>query len=267
MRIPITMCHGITEKGDKPLTVERFDSLMKIAHRLGFESINYDQLAAWRAGQGKLPDQPIMIDIDHPVKTIRYELKDVLDKYGFKANVFINTARMHPDSKQQRTDYKGTPCMTWEEIGQLHQAGWTIGAHTHNHPNLSQLSCIDPSGQKLLDELEACDSLIEEHIGIRPQDFAFTGTNWSSRAEQVVKQRYRFGRLWIVGSMYQADGKDIRYAELVGIDGADEADGGPPAAARYITEKSDPYRLASMELVALVYEDEAFERYLAGALQ
>ena len=69
-----------------------------------------------------------------------------------------------------------------------------------------------------------------------------------------------------MGAEYNVDGQTLRYAELVGVPGPDEADGGPPYAARYITEESDPYRLPSMELGALLYEPEAFRQYLEGAL-
>jgi hypothetical protein len=55
-------------------------------------------------------------------------------------------------------------------------------------------------------------------------------------------------------------------ADLVGVPGADEADGGPPTAARYITRHSHPYRLPSMELECLIYEYDAFRSYLQGAL-
>ena len=48
-------------------------------------------------------------------------------------------------------------------------------------------------------------------------------------------KHYRFGRLRIISSEYKADCKSIRYADLVGIPAPDEADGGPPSAARYIT--------------------------------
>jgi hypothetical protein len=47
--------------------------------------------------------------------------------------------------------------------------------------------------------------------------------------------------------MYNMDGKEMRYADVVGVPGADEADGGPPRAARYITRNSNPYRLPSMD--------------------
>jgi len=259
------MCHGIAESQEKPLTVERFDSLMGIAAELGFASVDYDQLAAWRAGEGKLPPRSIMIDFDHPVRSIRYEVREILDRYGFRGNLFVNTEPMDPDDPEGRTQYHDQDCMTWREIGELLEAGWQIGAHTHTHPNLSQLFQEDPTGEKLVAELETCDSLIHQHLGIIPQDFAFTGTSWSSRAEEEVKKRYRFGRLWIVGSRYSVDGQDVRYADLVGVPGPDEADGGPPVAARYITAEADPYRLPSMELQALVHTDEAFRDYLEGA--
>ena len=48
MRIPITMCHGIRDDGEKPLPVERLDALMRVASEMGFSSITYDQFAAWR---------------------------------------------------------------------------------------------------------------------------------------------------------------------------------------------------------------------------
>jgi len=261
------MCHGISRKGEKPLTVERLEALMKIAADLGFHSISYDDLAAWRGGETLPPARPIMIDFDHPVKSMRYEVHGVLARHGFKGNLFVHTGPLEEMYAGPMPAEEEREFMTWEEIAELRDAGWHIGAHTHSHPNLSQLFVEDPSGEKLREEMEKCDSLLEEHVGVVPRDFAFTGTSWSSRAEQEVKKRYRFGRLWIVGATYQADGHEIRYADLVGIPGEDEEDGGPPTAARYITEASDPYRLPSMELQALVYEDEAFRKYLEGALQ
>lgn len=263
-RIPITMCHGITNGGGKPLTVEHFDGLMEIAAELGFQSVNYNDLDAWRAGDAELPEHPIMIDFDHPVKSMRYEGHDVLSRYGFKGNLFINTGPMQPG-------YEGppggcTPVMTWDEVAELVQLGWHIGAHTVNHPNLSELSIEDPTGEKIRAELEQCDATIEENLGIVPKDFAFTGISFSHTAQAEVKKRYRFGRLWITQSNYHVDGNVIRYAELVGVDAPDEPDGGPPSAARYITRDVDPYLLPSMELQALVYAPDAFRAYLEGAL-
>jgi peptidoglycan/xylan/chitin deacetylase (PgdA/CDA1 family) len=145
-------------------------------------------------------------------------------------------------------------------------AGWHIGAHTHNHYDLAYLARKDPSGSAIRSQLEICDELIERHLGIKPQDFAYTSTTWSVIAEREVANRYRFARLWIIGQRYQTDQGPIRYADLVGASGQDEYDGGPPFSARYITERTDPLKLPSMELEHLIFESDTYKRYLEGAL-
>ena len=261
MRIPITMCHGINPEGEFPLTVQHLDALVAIAAELGFESIGYDQLDAWRRG-GEVPRRPIMFDFDHPAKSMRYEIHETLSRYGYVGNLFVNTGWMDGESEGY-----GKTTATWDELGELVEWGWHIGAHTVTHPNLSALVAEDPQGEVLQWELETCDAALEKYLGVKPRDFAFTGTSWSSVAEQKVMKRYRFGRLWIVGAEYQADGKAIRYADLVGVPGADEADGGPPHDARYITRNSNPYRLPSMEIQRpLIYSPAAFRAYLERAL-
>ncbi len=266
MRIPITMCHGVRLKRQRPLDIEHFETYFGIASELGFRSITYNHLAAWRSHEIELSPHPIMFDFDHPVKSVRHDIHPVMQRFGFTGNLFINTGPMEDMYSNKMADSVDRHLMTWEEIGELMAAGWHIGSHTHTHPNLSDLSAADPSGEQVRQELERCDEILKKELGIEPQDFAFTGTTWSSLAEQEVKKRYRFGRFWIIGAMYEADGKPIRYADLVGIAGDDEADGGPPYAARYITKEVDPYRLPSMELEYLLYDYSAFRQYLAGAL-
>lgn len=259
MRIPITMCHGISDAGDFPLSRERFAAVGRLAADLGFTSIDYDQLAAWRSGDGDLPAQPIMFDFDHPVRSM-LECRDVLAEFGMAGNLFVNTGPMEGEGY-------GTETMTWDEIGGLREAGWHIGAHTVTHPNLSKLVAEDPDGERLQWELETNDATLERELGVTARDFAFTGTSWSSVAEQKVMERYRFGRLWIIGAQYQADGEQVRFADLVGVSGQDEADGGPPMAARYITADTPAYRLPSVELQCALMNDEAAVRsYFEGAL-
>lgn len=263
MKIPITMCHGTSAK----MTAEHLETCFRIASEMGFQSISYDDLAAWRAGQAKLPKHPIMFDFDHPTRIIYSAIFPIMKKFGFKGNLFIHTQPMEQMYAANAQDAADRATMTWDEVKELMANGWLIGAHTHNHPDLSALSVSDPTGAQIREELEKNDAILKKELGIQPKDFAFTGTSWSSLAEKEVKKRYRFGRLWIVGKMYQADGRPIRYAELAGVAGDDEADGGPPFAARYITKETDPYRLPSMEIVCLIREHAAYRRYLEGALE
>ncbi len=269
------MCHGIRPEGrrssqgltSKPLTVDHLDRLIGIVAELGFESITYDNLDAWRNGSGELPERPVMLDFDHPVKNIRYEVHDTLAEHGFAGNLFMYTRPYDQGYDRDLPEGFTDEHMTWDEIGEIREAGWHVGAHTVSHPNLSELSVEDPTGERLRQELDRSNETIRANLGFVPKDFAFTGTSWSSAAEAEVKSRYRFGRLWIIGSMYEVDGKPMRFAELVGAQGSDEEDGGPSHSARYITRDSDPYRLPSMEIQYLIHSPDAFRAYLEGALE
>ena len=129
------------------LTAEHLDLLVGIAREMGFESIDYDQLSAWREG-GELPARPIMFDFDHPVKSMRYEIHETLARHGYSGNLFVNTGWLDPEAEGY-----GEKTATWEELGELMELGWHIGAHTVTHPNLSELVGEDPEGEKLQWEL------------------------------------------------------------------------------------------------------------------
>ena len=276
MRIPITMCHGTRGGGNYPLSADYLDGLMSIAAELGFESINYDQLDLWRSGKGELPPRPFMFDVDHPERSVFTDVQKVLDRYGFKGNLFVNTGPMDELYAQPMPTDAERTTMTWDEVRELMANGWHLGAHTVTHPNLSELHVEDPSGKKIAAELDQCNETLQRELGKPMRDFAFTGTSCSSSAEREVMTRYRFGRLWVrqldtperqSPSDYEVDGRTIRYAEYVGSDEPNDADGGPPMSVRYITEQSNPYRLPGMELQSsLMYEPESFRRYFEEAL-
>jgi len=255
------MREGLAEGGRElvPVLVRRaLSSLRRAAREDSDHSISYDDLADWRNGNAALPERPIMFDFDHPAKSIRHTIWPIMQRSAFKGNLFINTGPMEKTGDDR--------WMTWEEIKELMAAGWHIGSHMHTHYNLSYLAKKDPAGALIREQLEKCDGILRKHLGIVSRDFAYTSTTWSSVAENEVKKRYRFARLWITGADYHTDTGPIRYADLVGAPGADEQDGGPPFAARYITQDTPHYKLPAMEFEFLIYEHNAFRRYLEGAL-
>jgi peptidoglycan/xylan/chitin deacetylase (PgdA/CDA1 family) len=261
------MCHGVTWQ-PRPkkvratlnrLTSKRFETYFQIASDMGFQSISYDDLAQWRAGERALPKRPVMFDFDHPDWSIGRVIQPIMERFGYRGNLFVNTS---PMEKVENPYY-----MKWDDLARLVESGWHIGAHTHRHYDLDYLARKDPSGNLIREELEKCDEMIRSHLGIVPKDFAYTSTTWSQVAENEVRKRYRFARLWIIGTHYQTDKGKVRYAELVGAPGDDEEDGGPPYAVRYITKNTEPFKLPSMELEYLIFGFDAYRNYLEGALE
>lgn len=172
-------------------------------------------------------------------------------------NLFVNTSPM----EKLNNPYH----MKWDEIQYLVDLGWHIGSHTHNHYKIDYLTKKDPSGKVFREQLEICDELIHKHLSIKPVDFAYTYNTWSQIAEDEVRKRYRFARLWITSEPYQTDKGPVRFVDLVGAEGDDEIDGGPPYTLRYIIENTDPLKLPSMELEHLIFEYDSFRSYLEGA--
>ena len=198
------MCHGGNTNRQSPLDAEHFANYFGIASQMAFESISYDQLATWKSGGSEMPRRPIMFHFDHPAKSIRHEIDPIMQEYGFRG---IPVHQHRTDGQMYAgpmPDFAAREWMTWKEIGELMDAGWHIGSHTYTHPNLSDLSVKDPSGEATREELVKCDEILERHLGVKSRIFAFTGTTWSAVAENEVQKRYRFGRLWIIGSTYQA---------------------------------------------------------------
>lgn len=265
LRIPITVCHGTTSQwAEFPLTPEHLGQMFALARELGFESINYDQLEALmdgaEPGTGNLPRQPIMFDFDHADKTMLTAVQPLLAEYGYSGTLFFHTGVMGDSRLTSKV-------LSWEEIAQLMALGWGIGGHTVSHPNLSRLAYTDPDGNQVEQELRRADAEIKRQLGEAPKDFAYTGGTWSAIAEQKVKMRYRFARLWITESTCLADGRRTAVADLMGVGGADEEDGGPAKAARYITPQSNRYRLPAMEICSgLMNRFDQYRDYLLGAL-
>lgn len=242
-----------------PLDAARFENYFRIASEMGFESISYDDLEGWRERDGPLPPRPIMFDFDHPNLSIHREVWPIMRRCGFAGTLFINTVAMEKESLGR--------FMSWDDVRELVADGWGIGSHMHNHIRLDYLSLKDPTGALIDEQMERCDALLEQYLGVRSRDFAYTMTTRSEAAENAVRKRYRFARLWTIGAELATDKGTIRFADLAGVEGADEAHGGPPVAARYITKGTHPYRLPAMDFEYLTYGFDAFRRYLAGAIE
>jgi peptidoglycan/xylan/chitin deacetylase (PgdA/CDA1 family) len=240
-----------------PLGAKQFERYFAIAAELAFTSISYDELSDWRDNDAPLPEHPIMFDFDHPSLSIHREVWPIMRRFGFKGTLFINTVAMEKESLGR--------FMSWDDVRELLADGWGIGSHMHHHIGLDYLARIDPSGMRMQEEMRECDAILKKQLGITSRDFAYTMTTWSQAAEYEVQKRYRFARLWTIGTHVETDRGKVRFADLAGIPGPDEADGGPPAAARYITKRTHSYRLPAMDLEYLIYNYDAFRHYLMQA--
>lgn len=76
--------------------------------------------------------------------------------------------------------------LTWDQVRLMIDSGLvTVGAHTHTHPDLRQLT-----KSTVIEELDRSNELITRHTGVVPEHFTYPKGWWSRVADQEVRSRY-----------------------------------------------------------------------------
>jgi peptidoglycan/xylan/chitin deacetylase (PgdA/CDA1 family) len=86
--------------------------------------------------------------------------------------------------------------MSWDQVEDLHAAGWRVEAHTATHPDLRRLA-----DDAIRDELERGNQAIQEHLGRRPEIFAYPYGYWDERVRAIAANTYRYSLTAQMGTL------------------------------------------------------------------
>ena len=135
-----------------------------------------------QAAPEPVPDKLVVLTFDDAVKSHHSFVRPILKKYGFGATFFVTEGFDFPTNK---TDY-----MTWEEILELHAAGFEIGNHNRDHFGVSASNV-----EKLHEQVQAIAARCVEHGIPAPVSFAWPGNSFDPAALEVLKANgIRFAR-------------------------------------------------------------------------
>lgn len=85
-------------------------------------------------------------------------------------------------------DQKGTPCMTWEQLREMAEAGQEITSHGYKHLSMEKLT--DPEALRY--EVQHNDTLIYNKVGVFPRTYFFPG-NRKTEEGLAFTQKDRVG--------------------------------------------------------------------------
>ena len=169
---------------------------------------------------------PVVVTFDDGPADLADTTVAILEQYKVPVTMYLATAYL----EEQREFSYGAPPMSWAAMRDTLATGLvTVGSHTHTHALLDRI----PEAQ-IDAELGTSVTLIEDHLGVTPEHFAYPkSVPPTAAADRAVRDRFRSAAL--------AGTKPNRYGQ------------------------TDPYRLARSPIQA---GDEMrwFRRKVAGGM-
>tara|TARA_B100000809_G_scaffold228582_1_gene241681 strand:+ start:209 stop:1072 length:864 start_codon:yes stop_codon:yes gene_type:complete len=200
--------------------LEEFVWQMDYLAEQGFTTITHDQLYRWLHNGVELAGKPILIDFDDHSMVSYINALPVMRERGQVATMFVISGLADGDQALGGHIWSQQPArMRWRELEKLLEAGWEMGAHTHSHFFLTEAPSGPAGDARIMDELVRGKVDIEENLGLVPRHFAYPNGLWNEHIEGMVKQVFDSARLFM------------------GV-----------GRAQYITTRTDPYRLPTMNI-------------------
>jgi peptidoglycan/xylan/chitin deacetylase (PgdA/CDA1 family) len=182
----LVLCyHAVSERFPAPLSVtpRAFERQLQLLARAGYRGATFQD--AVQASVGRT----VAITFDDAYLSVLELAKPLLDEAGFPATVYAPTAYL--DTPERPLSWDGIERwlggeherellpMSWDQLGQLSEAGWEIGSHTCTHPHLTQ---VDDG--VLRTELEESRATVERRLGRPCATLAYPYGDYD---ERVVK--------------------------------------------------------------------------------
>ncbi|MFM4863048.1 polysaccharide deacetylase family protein [Aeromonas media] len=196
--MPVIMYHRFIEQESEKgvhgtwLPVAMFEKHLKLMKWLGYETLTFRDLAdkgfIHRLQYGK---KYLMITVDDGYRDNLTRMLPLLEKYGYKAVVYIVTGEDHNRWDVEHRTHPDTPValMSGDEIKALVASGHVeVGGHTLTHPRLSTLA---PAQQEY--EIRTNKERLEQLLGHSLLSFAYPygDLNESAKAQaDVAGYRY-----------------------------------------------------------------------------
>ncbi len=188
-RYPIILTYHSISEGDSPLKIspglfgEQMEWLRANVHVAPLRDI-----IAAVAGRRSLPERTVVLTFDDGFRDFYSSAAPVLRRLGLPATIFLPTGYCGRTNR-----WPGQPdwvveeaLLDWQQVTELARDGFSFGAHSINHPVLTELS-VD----QVEYEIAGSKVQIQERTGQPVESFAYPYGSWSSAVREVVSRHYQ----------------------------------------------------------------------------
>ena len=185
--------HRFVEKVRRPdteITPAAFEAQMKELKDKGITVIPMQDFLAWKRSEKSIPPRSAVITFDDGWKS-QYEVAwPILKKFNYPVTLFIYTEGVRGGH------FGGGEALTWEQLGEMRDAGADIEDHSATHQDLRKpydkvaKKRLNPAeyDQWLDAELVGSKNLLEQRLGIKVNCFAVPYGFYNEKIKEVCKK-------------------------------------------------------------------------------
>jgi peptidoglycan/xylan/chitin deacetylase (PgdA/CDA1 family) len=185
-RSAILLYHGVGPTGTRidpgflRVRPEAFRAQLRLLLAAGFEIVTVGEFAE-RSGGRKPPPGIVALSFDDGMDDNHSVVLPLLREHGLRATVYVTTGLIGKPNPWMAPE-SGARMMTVDELGELADAGFEIGAHTVSHPDLSRLGF-----DECLREMRESRDELERMLGVEVRTFAYPSCHYGRAAVEAAR--------------------------------------------------------------------------------
>jgi peptidoglycan/xylan/chitin deacetylase (PgdA/CDA1 family) len=184
--------HRFVDKVRRPdteITPAAFEAQMKELKDKGITVIPMQDFLAWKRSEKSIPPRCAVLTFDDGWKS-QYEVAwPILKKFNYPVTLFIYTEGVRGGH------FGGGEALTWEQLGEMRDAGADIEAHSATHQDLRKpydkvaKKRLSPPeyDQWLQNEVGGSKQLLEQRLGIKVNCFAVPYGFYNEKVKEACK--------------------------------------------------------------------------------
>lgn len=162
--------------------------LLRLKER-GYRTVSLLEAAGCLRLGGAFPERAFVITFDDGYRSVYEEAFPILQLCGFSATVFLTVGdSASGDSSQRLPSTCRRQMLSWGEIREMQRWGFSFGAHTLTHPDLTRLR---PTDQEK--EILGSKAVIENRLGVPVASFAYPFGRYNARSRELVSRNFDCG--------------------------------------------------------------------------
>ena len=180
--IPILTYHRFAENCSSPLCMPKktFERQMQYLKENGYRVITAEDLVAFLEYRRGLPQKSVLISMDDGYRSVYDIAYPILNKYGFKATLFIYTSFVGVSKM----------AITWDQLKEMQANGFTIGSHTIYHSDLTNPKEGESEQEQIArikEELNGSKKIIDQKLDQNTYFLAYPFGYYDQRSIQMAK--------------------------------------------------------------------------------